>query len=294
MLDPLLLRTFLAVSSALSFTQAAQRLGLSQPTVSQHVRRLEESVGRQLLDRDTRGVALTGDGEAMAGFARTILAAQEQATSYFSGSQLRGRLRFGASDDLALTQLPRILRDFRQLYPRIDLELTVTQSGALQRRLQSGALDLVFIKATPGRRHGGRLVRRDRLVWVGLERTALEPDRPLPLVSYPAPSLTRAAALAALEKAGRTWRIVCNTREVNGVLAATRAGLGICVLAQSLVPPDLVELSAAHRLPRLGDVDIALLTGPRAPREPTEALTSAIMSSSTRAVPEPARANAGR
>jgi DNA-binding transcriptional LysR family regulator len=284
--DPVLLKTFLEVARSSSFTEAGRRLELSQPTVSQHVQRLEESIGRQLFVRDTRSVTLTDDGEAMAGFARTILAAHEQASSYFTGSALRGRLRFGASDDLALTQLPRILNEFRQLHPRIDLELTVTQSGALHRRLASGHLDLIFVKNEPGDTRG-RLVRRDRLVWVGLERTKIEPDRPVPLVAYQAPSLTRAAALRALEAAGRTWRITCNTKEVNGILAATRAGLGIAVFAQSLVPSDLVQLSAAQELPELGDVDIMLLTSPRAPQEPAEALTAAILGNARRTLPTP-------
>jgi DNA-binding transcriptional LysR family regulator len=289
MLDPILLRSFLAVAQTLSFTQAADRLRLSQPTVSQHVRRLEEAVGRLLFERDTRVVTLTDDGEAMAGFARTILAANEQATSYFTGSALRGRLRFGASDDLAVTQLPQILREFRQLHPRVDLELTVSQSGVLHRRLNSGHLDLVFVKNEPGDARG-QLVRRDRLVWVGLPRTVVEPDRPVPLVAYQAPSYSRTAALRALERSGRTWRITCNTRELNGVIAATRAGLGIAVFPHSLVPAELVQISAAQGLPELGDVDIMLLTSPRAPREAAEALTTAILNNSGRALPPLARA----
>ncbi|HVX45451.1 MAG TPA: LysR substrate-binding domain-containing protein [Mycobacteriales bacterium] len=276
MFDPTQLRTFLAVAQTLSFTQAAHQLGLSQPTVSQHVRRLEEAAGRQLLQRDTRAVSLTDNGEAMAGFARTILAAHDVASSYFTGSAMRGRLRFGAADDLALTQLPRILRDFRQLYPQINLELTVTQSGNLQRRLRSGHLDLIFIKQIPGENEG-RLVRRERLVWVGLESTKLDPDQPVPLISYQAPSLSRAAAVQALEAVGRTWRITCNTREVNGILAAVRAGIGIAVFAQSLIPPDLVRLTAQWDLPELGDVDIALVANPLADPGPVEALTSAIL-----------------
>ncbi len=63
---------------------------------------------------------------------------------------MRGRLRFGAGDDLAITQLPRILRHFRQLYPQINLELTVSQTGPLVRRLHGGQLDLIFIKESPG------------------------------------------------------------------------------------------------------------------------------------------------
>src|SRR5215471_11410030 len=204
-LDPDLLRSFLAVAQSLSFTQAAQRLGVRQPTVSQRVRKLEEAVGRPLFIRDTRSVALTADGEAMAGFARTILAAHEQAAGYFSGSGLRGRLRFGVSDDLALTPLPRILRDFRQLYPRIDLELTVAQSNALHRRLESGHLDVAFVKHDTAGDGRGRLVRRDRLVWSAVQGARIDPDRPMPLVVYQAPSLSRACAVEALENAGRAF-----------------------------------------------------------------------------------------
>lgn len=277
LLDPVLLRTFLAVAQSLSFTQAATHLGLSQPTVSTRVRRLEETVDRTLFVRDTRSVVLSEDGEVMAGFARTILAAQEQASSYFTGSKLRGRLRFGAADDLALTQLPRILRDFRQLHPRIDVELTVTQSATLHRRLQTGHLDLIFVKHGAGD-GPGELVRREPLVWVGVPGLRLPRDEPVPLIAYRAPSFSRSASMQALERVGRTWRVTCVTREINGVLAACRAGLGVAVFAQSLVPGDLVRLPAQHELPDLGDVDIVLLANPRSMREPVEALTSAIMS----------------
>src|ERR1700744_4429873 len=85
--DPQLLATFLAVEQTGSFTRAATRLGLQQPTVSQHIRRLEEQVGRVLVLRDTHSVSLTADGEAMAGFARNILAASDQAAAYFSGDR---------------------------------------------------------------------------------------------------------------------------------------------------------------------------------------------------------------
>lgn len=274
--DPVLLRTFLAVAEGLSFTRAAQQLGLSQPTVSQHVRRLEEAAGRQLVRRDTRTVSLTDNGQAMAGFARAILAANDEAVSYFTGSAMSGRLRFGAADELALSELPTILWQFRQLYPRINLELTVTQSGTLYRRLLANHLDLIFInqEADLGR---GTLVRRDRLVWVGAERLQLDPAQPVPVITYHAPSLSRSAAIESLEREHRTWRITCNTREINGVLAATRAGIGICVLAQSRVPGDLRILSGRFGLPALPDVEMALVDNPRSSREPVDALSRAIV-----------------
>ena len=276
MFDPVQLRTFLTLSETLNFTRTATRLGISQPTVSQHVARLERAANRRLVQRDTHEVTLTDNGQAMAGFARTILAAHDQATAYFTGSAMRGRLRFGAAADLALTQLPRILREFRELHPRVTVELTIAQSHVLHRRLLAGHLDLVFIKQNAGE-GTGTLVRRDRLTWVGLPESPVSDSDVVPLVTYPSPSISRNTATHALERAGRTWRVTCTTREINGMLAAVRAGLGITVLAQSLVPADLVVLPASSRLPELGDVDMVLVDKPNAPREPVEALTAAIL-----------------
>jgi DNA-binding transcriptional LysR family regulator len=284
MFDPVLLRTFLAVADTHSFTKAASRLGISQPTVSQHVRRLETAAKRQLVARDTRDVQLTDNGDAMAGFARTILAAHAEADRYFSGSAMRGRLRFGAADDLAITTLPRILRHFRQQHPQINLELTVDQSGPLHRRLQAGHLDLIFIKQNPGTTEG-TVVATDELVWMGQEKTVLEPGQPVPLIAYQGPSLSRQITIDALETAGRTWRITCNTREVNGVLAAVRAGIGIAVFPRSLIPGDLIKVTNRFGLPDLGHVDFTLLSNPSAAREPVEALTTAILARAVTRIP---------
>src|SRR5439155_15370888 len=141
-------------------------------------------------------VTLTVDGEAMVGFARSIIAAQAQAADYFSGAGVRGRLRFGVTDDLALTQVPRILRDFRHLNPGVNLDLTVSQGVHLQHRVESGHVDVAFLKTTAGEGRG-RLVRRDRLVWAAADGAGPRWDeqRPVPLVVYQAPSPSRALAV---------------------------------------------------------------------------------------------------
>ena len=275
------LRTFVAVAQALSFTRAAESLGSGQSTVSQHVRKLEATVGRTLLVRDTHRVRLTPDGEAMAGFAREILAAQEQAIGYFTGGGLRGRLRFGVTDDLALTPLPRILRQFRQLYPRIDLELTVGQNEVLRRRIASGHLDVAYVKRAGDEPElpGSTLVRRVPLVWGAADGTVVDHSAPVPLVVYQAPSLSRSLAVRAMEQAGRDLRITCTVRGVNGVIAAVRAGLGVAVFARTLMPDDLVEVNTG--MPELPSIDLVLLTGPRAVAEAAAALTTAILASGT-------------
>lgn len=274
--DPIQLKSFLTLAETRNFTRAAERLGISQPTVSQHVRKLEQAAGRVLVTRDTRDVRLTDNGDAMAGFARTILAANDVATRYFSGAAMRGRLRFGTADDLAITGLPRILREFRQLYPQINLELTVSQSDQLHRRLKAGALDLVFVKWVTGTQEG-EVVKQDTFAWVGLEQTVLEPGAPVPVIVYPAPSLSRKLALDALEAAGRTWRVTCTTKQISGVLAALRAGIGIAVMPTSLVPEDLKVITRRFDLPPVGDVDFTLIRNPLANTEVVDALTQAIM-----------------
>src|SRR3954462_11317815 len=265
--DPQLLATFLAVEPTGSFPRAAARLGLQQPTVSQHIRRLEEQVGRTLVLRDTHSVSLTADGEVMTGFARNILAASEQAAAYFRGSQPRGRLRIGISDDLALTGLPQILRDFRRDNPLVDFDLTVDQSGLLHQRLEGDKLD-VFIGKRPSGEQRGRLVKRDRLTWVGTPSAKPDLTRPLPLVVSPAPSVSRTEMRRALNRAHVPFRSACVCRGVNGLIAAVAAGIGISAMAASLVPAQLVALGAEHGLPELGGIDLVLLANPRTEHRP--------------------------
>lgn len=285
--DPALLQTLLTVAQTGSFTQAAARLGVRQPTVSQHIGRLEKQTGRTLILRDTHSVSLTPDGEAMIGFARSILAAHEQATAYFSGSRPRGRLRIGMSDDLALTRLPQILRDFRQTHPLVDFDLTVDQSGTLTQRLEENRLD-VFIGKRPRGEERGRLVKRERLVWVGTPGTKLDLTKPLPLVVYPAPSISRTEMHRALNRAGMPYRSACLCRGVNGLIAAVAAGVGVSALAVSLVPAQLTPLGPAHKLPELGSIDLVVLTSPRAERRPAvQALIATVLSSGSQSFTAP-------
>ena len=189
MFDPVQLESFLAVAQTHNFTEAGRRLGLQQSTVSQHIRKLEESAGRRLFVRDTHRVTLTADGEAMTGFAQSIIDTNQRAARYFAGSQLRGRVRFGASEDFVSTRLPELLRDFMRQHALVDLELKVGVSATLYEYLDAGELDLVLAKRRAGEDRG-QLVWRDRLAWVSAPGVRVEP--PVPLILYNAPSITRA------------------------------------------------------------------------------------------------------
>jgi DNA-binding transcriptional LysR family regulator len=278
MLEPILLRSFMAVAEGSSFSAAGARLGVRQSTISGHIFRLEAACGKRLFVRDTHHVALTSHGEAMLGFARSILETAERAERHFKSGEMRGRLRFGASEDIVLRGLPEVLRKFTQDHPLVDLELTVGLSGALHEQLGADQLDLVFAKRRPGAQHGD-LVWREEMVWFGRPGFRLEPDQPVPLIVLEPPSITREQALDALERHGRAWRIGCTSSSQSGVHAAALAGVGIGPHARSLVPPGLEELVPNADLPSLGHVEFIIQRNSRRKNGPATALASVIQNS---------------
>ena len=281
MVEPDLLASFVAVADAKSFTRAAERLGLRQSTVSQHIKRLEAQVARHLFARDTHAVALTPQGDALLDYARGILDAQDRFDRFVVGSELRGRLRFGASEDFVLSLLPDVLVEFGHQHPSVDLELTVGFSGTLYERYDDGDLDVIFAK----RRRGdgrGQVAWREPLAWVGRPGFRPDPDLPLPLVLYPPPSVSRGLALAALDGAGRSWRLACTSGSLNGLRAAAMAGLGVTPHSTRLLPPGLVPLPPSRNVPELGHVEFVVI-GAAAHRDAAAALTRIILATAGRA-----------
>src|ERR1700712_985783 len=172
MLNPVWLNTFATVAASHSFTDAGRQLSLTQSSVSEHIRRLGEHVGRRLLVRDTHSLALTADGEAMLVHARVILEAMSHAESQFRSPRLRGRVRLGSSDDMALGPLPSVLAAFRSTHPDVELEITIGMTGRLYERLDAGAIDLLIGKRRLGDRRG-ILLFSGKLEWLprrGAER----------------------------------------------------------------------------------------------------------------------------
>jgi DNA-binding transcriptional LysR family regulator len=275
-LDPAQLASFVAVARAKSFTEAGRQLGLRQSTVSQHVRKLEGVMGRRLFVRDTHSVELTADGDTMLEFARTILEANERAQRYFAATELRGRLRFGASEDFVLSRLPEVLGTFRRRHPSVDIELTVGLSGELHEQLDRGELDLLIAKRREGESRG-QLVWRERLVWVAADPWRPDPDRPLPLILFRPPSVTRKAALEALDEARRPWRIVCTSGSLSGLRAAALAGLGVAVQSRNLIVDGLIELPTSAGLPQLAETEFVVVGRTPKPRGPAGALAAALI-----------------
>jgi len=275
MLDLIQLRSFLTVAQTGSFTLAARQLNLSQSTISQHIQRLEAALKRQLLLRDTHQMALTTDGEALLGRARQMLAMNDEVVTLFKAQQLRGRLRFGVSEDFVGNRLPAVLESFARAYPSVDLELTVNLSGVLYEMLDAGGLDVVLAKRhlSGGR---GQLLYREPLVWVARDGMVLDPAQPLPLIAFPAPSITRRIAFETLDKHRIPWRVVCTCSSLSGLTAAARAGMGVLIQPRSMIPAGLQALED-DGLPPLEDVEFVLVTHKRADPKLVKALTTQVM-----------------
>ncbi len=273
--DPALLRSFLAVADTLHFTAAARRRGVSQSTISQHLTRLERAVGRPLLQRSTKAAELTADGTAMVELARDILAAHDRALGYFDGDTLRGRLRFGVSEDLALSRLPDILRAFRASHPLVDLELEVGLSGQLSDKLAAGLLDLVFAKRLAGDLRG-HTMWRERLQWLGSRDWQTPPDRPVPLVLFDGASITRKAAIDAMNRHRRAWHVAVSSSSLSALSAAVRAGFGITAQSSLLASSELVVLPERQALPPLPEIEFIVLSRHDPAAGPALALLEAI------------------
>lgn len=281
MLDPLLLRTFLVIAQGNSFSDTSRQLSMRQSTVSDHVRRLEAALGCRLFVRDTHSVVLTPEGEALIGYAQTILDTAERAERHLAGTPLRAQLRFGAAEDLAPAFLPAVLRDFTRAHPVVDVDLTVAPSAMLVAGFDRGDLDVVVCERGVDDDRGD-LVWRDEIAWIGLPgseppRRSADGDAALPLVLRRPPSISRSIVVAALSRAGIAWRPACTSDSFAGVVAATRAGLGISVCARRLLPPDLATIAPTASLPPLGSLDIVMLRHAGRPRAPAQALAAAII-----------------
>ena len=261
-LDLDLLRCFVTIAETGSFTRAGSSLGRSQGAISLQVKRLEEVLGRSVLERNPRHVKLTRDGEALLVHARQMLRLNDAAIAEFAEPDVAGLVRLGVPEDFATAHLPDVLAEFVDAHPRVELEVTCDLTLNLERGFQAGRFDLVLVKREPEVAIEGMRVWREPLVWVARDRLSLPDAGPLPLIVSPEPCVYRHRAVAALTAVNQTWRIAYTSTSLAGTQAAVRAGLGLAVLPREMCPNWLTPLSGDARLPRLADTEVALIMAP--------------------------------
>ena len=155
-MDTRQLAAFCAVVERKSFSQAAERLGVTQPAVSLQIRSLEQRLGRQLLDRSGRRVEPTEAGRRLYASAQRVLAAEEHLLEDLDADDegaITGTLELGASTGPGGTVVPLLLCEFQEQQPDVRVRLNVSDTQTVVDRVAERELELGIVGA--GRRHRG-------------------------------------------------------------------------------------------------------------------------------------------
>ncbi len=238
------LESFLAVVRAGGFRQAVHLTGLSQPALSQHLRKLERDLGGELIERHHNGCTPTPAGKAFVAYAEIMLRTAERARALFDGRSLS----IGASSNIGIYLLQPCLRAYLDENPDDTLELVVDNNPSIAERLSNAGVDVALLEwwdDRPG--FTGRLWRRDELVVI------VPPEHPWAGRNDIAPNDLIGCELLAGESGSGTWRIVqaqlgpvAETLRVSitfgsteAVKRAVEAGLGISLVLASCVEDEL-------------------------------------------------------
>ncbi|MBD8164910.1 LysR family transcriptional regulator [Erwinia persicina] len=243
------LRYFVAVAETKHFTKAAERLGISQPPLSQQIKKLEEEIGTPLLKRLTRGVELTDAGEAFYQDACQILAltghALEKAKGIARG--ISGQLSIGfASSNAFNPHIFRLLRRFQHRFPAITLLPQEESMATLMHNLEEGLLDAAFVRlpCESSKAFNLKVIATEKMALVlpaghplgTMPCLPLSQLREEPLILFPrevAPSLYEVIISACL-RAGFQPDGVQQSPQISSGISMVAAGFGITIVPDSL------------------------------------------------------------
>lgn len=258
-LDPDLLKAFIAVVDYGGYTAAAQVLNRSQAAVSQQIKRLEEVVQIALLQHPRHDVRLTEQGLIMLDYARRLVALNNEALGSLNPDNLTGKVRIGANSHYAVTVLPPLLVRFCKEHPEVQLELHTGTTADMRRQL-GHAFDIVISHQLLGTREG-QLLRRAQVLWLTAEEESPHRSDILPVGLLPRGSLLRDIVIDVLGKAGRPWNLLQESSNDAALIASAAAGLTVIV---GTVPPShLRVLTEKDGMPPLPQIETRMETAQR-------------------------------
>jgi DNA-binding transcriptional LysR family regulator len=257
------LEIFAKVAELGSFSRAAEALFLTQPTVSEHVRSLEDELGVQLLDRLGRGTTPTRAGQLLLGYAKRMLALgreARQAMDRFQGRML-GDLVVGGSTIPGEYVLPELVGQFKRKYPEISISLLIGSSRQITEWLEESRVEVGVVGARPaGRALASSPLMADELVvvmspdhpWARRGTIALDELRDEPMIVRERGSGSREALERALRGVGLdlgSFRVVGEIGSTQAVKQGVRAGVGVALVSSRAVVDECrVGLMACARL----------------------------------------------
>ncbi|WP_299031019.1 LysR family transcriptional regulator [uncultured Sulfitobacter sp.] len=253
-----LLRTFVTVIEVASFTRAAEILGRTQPAISLQIKRLEETVGYDLLERQGKVISLTERGEDLAVHARQILRLNDLAMARFEKQERSPKLRVGLPVDYAVNTLQSCLTEVVRKYSEIQIEIRCDLSKHLLSALRSDEIDIAVALFDGDDQQFLFRNWKEQPIWVGAEDFDIKAHREIPLVVHPYGCVYRDRMATALKLAGQNWRIAYSSPGIGGVQRAVHDGLGLSCLTTSTVLKGMRRFSEKDGLPALTPLHIGL------------------------------------
>lgn len=149
------LRYFIAISEEKSLSAASQRLGVAQPSLSQHVIKLEEELGVPLMERSPRGIVLTDEGQLLVRHAREICFSLDQCVAEMkeAGGAVRGPVAFGLPPSISMVMSVPLAETVRIELPQVRLQAIEAMSGYIRTWLEAGTVDLAFLYSLDRKDH---------------------------------------------------------------------------------------------------------------------------------------------
>ncbi len=249
-----LLRTLVSVVDLRSFTKAAQSLGVTQPAVSAQIKRLQFLLGYDLLDKSAPGVSLTPRGEIVVNNARRLLSINDEILHLAGGSPSSQTLRVGTPCDYAGGRIPAMLARFRERWPEVRFSVSRGTFDTMVRDLHHGDIDLFVAITTSEPTIAARHRWTKEAVWVRSDATRIDPDGPVPLVSYADDCACQRIAVASLHRAGRDCDFVYTSRSLISLASAVAAGFGVMVMPRRRVDQTNLMVWDDPPLPKLPEL----------------------------------------
>ncbi len=250
MIDPDLLSTFLIAAETLNFSRTAERLNLSQPSITQKIRALEKHFGAALFKRNGRRLALTEAGTALVPLARQMVAVSHRTDELMEAlkGDIQGHLQLGCSTTPGKYILPLLLAEFMRLHPRVQATCNVTSRSQAMQALEQGVVSIAF-SSTPDEFNENIEFRKfvsDPVVliappnhpWAARGEIEVEELRKAPLILREASAGTYRVTRLGLANLGvniESLRVILTMGNSESIAIAVQQGLGVGFISRMVV-----------------------------------------------------------
>ncbi|MCC3376798.1 LysR family transcriptional regulator [Cohnella sp. REN36] len=253
------LRVFANAARYGTLTEAASEMRLKQPTVSFHLKKLEETLGVELFRKHTRQMQLTDAGQTLLPYARRVCALLDEADRLMTEhrEQGRGPLKIGASYTPATYFMPPYLAEFQSNYPQVIPTLTVKQAGAILGLLRDYEVDVAVVSLLDPTAEGLHVVPlvQDDLMLVlpighplaRLDRLAVEDLLDAPFLVHEQGSTSRELSERWASENGLKWQIRMELGAIETIKESVKHGIGIGILPWRSVEKEVAEGELAAR-----------------------------------------------